>query len=107
MKFFSCVVILLAVLGALIFSNPKLEHYDQFLSQRITEASKSSAEPMVGVLGSLLGGFAASLVANQTVRKDYVLFSTYDTAFGNDHMRAIGILNNFFITEDPPTEQRK
>jgi hypothetical protein len=44
-------------------------------------------------------------MTKQTVRKDYVFFSTYDTTFGNEHMQAIGILNNFYITESPESER--
>ena len=60
---------------------------------------------MAGALGSLLGGFAANLMTKETVRKDYVFFSTYDTAFGNEHIRAIGVLNNFYITESPESKR--
>ena len=100
MKLFSIVIILVALFGLLAYTNPKLDNYDQFVGQRITEETRKEKDPMAGALGSLLGGFAADLMTKQTVRKDYVFFSTYDTAFGNEHMRAIGVLNNFFITED-------
>ena len=101
MKLFSIVIILVALFGLLAYTNPKLDNYDQFISQRITEESRTEKDPVAGALGSFLGGFAANLMTKQTVRKDYVFFSTYDTAFGNEHMRAIGVLNNFYITENP------
>lgn len=100
MKLFSITLILIALLGLLAFTNPKMDNYDQFISQRITEETRKEQDPLAGALGSLFGGFAANLMTKQTVRKDYVFFSTYDAAFGNEHMRAIGILNNFYITED-------
>lgn len=100
MKLFSITLILIALLGLLAYTNPKMDNYDQFISQRITEETRKEKDPMAGALGSLLGGFAANLMTKQTVRKDYVFFSTYDAAFGNEHMKAIGILNNFYITED-------
>ena len=101
MKLFSITLILIALLGLLAYTNPKLENYDQFISQRITEETRKEKDPVVGALGSLFGGFATNLMTNQTVRKDYVLFSTYDAGFGNEHLRAIGVLNNFYITETP------
>jgi hypothetical protein len=101
MKLFSIVLILVALFGLLAYTNPKLDNYDQFISQRITEESRKEKDPVAGALGSLFGGFAANLMTKQTVRDDYVFFSTYDTAFGNEHMRAIGVLNNFYITENP------
>ena len=101
MKLFSITLILVALFGLLAYTNPKLDNYDQFISQRITEETRKENDPMAGALGSLLGGFAANLMTKQTIRKDYVFFSTYDMAFGNEHIRAIGVLNNFYITESP------
>jgi hypothetical protein len=105
MKLFSIALILIALFGLLAYTNPKLDNYDQFMSQRIAEETRKAKDPMAGALGSLLGGFAANLMTKQTVRKDYVFFSTYDTAFGNERMRAIGILNNFYITENPESKR--
>ncbi|MGZ8171939.1 MULTISPECIES: DUF4359 domain-containing protein [Methylobacter] len=105
MKLFSIALISIALLGLLAYTNPKLDSYDQFISQRITEETRKEKDPMAGALSSLLGGFAANLMTKQTVRKDYVFFSTYDTAFGNEHMRAVGVLNNFYITENPESKR--
>jgi hypothetical protein len=107
MKLFSITIILIALLGLLAYTNPKLNNYDEFISQRITEETRKEKDPMAGMLGSLFGGFAADLMTKQTVRNDYVFFSTYDTAFGNEHIRAIGVLNNFYITEDPESKRSK
>jgi energy-converting hydrogenase Eha subunit F len=107
MKLFSITLILIALLGLLAYTNPQLNNYDQFISQRITEETRKEKDPMAGMLGSLFGGLAADLMTKQTVRNDYVFFSTYDTAFGNEHIRAIGVLNNFYITEDPEFKRSK
>jgi hypothetical protein len=105
MKLFSITLILIALLGLLAYTNPSLNNYDQFISQRIIEETRKEKDPMAGALGSLLGSFAANLMTKQTVRKDYVFFSTYDTAFGNQHARAIGVLNNFYIMENPESKR--
>ena len=105
MKLFSITLILIALFGLLAYTNPKLDNYDQFISQRITEETRKEKDTVAGTLGSLLGGFAANLMTKQTVRKDYVFFSTYDMAFENEHLRAIGILNNFYITENPESKR--
>jgi hypothetical protein len=105
MKLLPITLILIALLGLLAYTNPKLNNYDQFISQRIAEETRKEKEPVVEALGSLLGGFAANIMTTQTVRKDYVFFSTYDTAFGNQHLRAIGVLNNFYITENPVSKR--
>jgi hypothetical protein len=92
-------LVLIAFFGLLIYTNPKLESYDNFLNQQILAETQQQKDPLVGMMGSLLGGFAANLMARQTIRKDYVFFSTYDTPLGNKHIRAIGVLNNFYLTE--------
>jgi hypothetical protein len=107
MKLFSITLILIALFGLLAYTNPGLNNYDQFISQRITEETRNEEDLMAGALGSLLGGFAANLMTTQTVRKDYVFFSTYDAGFGNEHLRAIGVLNNFYITESPESKRGK
>lgn len=107
MKLLSITLILIALLGLLAYTNPQLNNYDQFISQRITEETRKEKDPVAGVLGSLFGGFAADLMTKQTVRNDYVFFSTYDTVFGNEHIRAIGVLNNFYITENPESKRSK
>lgn len=75
MKLFSIVIILVALFGLLAYTNPKLDDYDQFISQRITEEARKEKDPMAGAIGSLLGGFAAKLMTKQTVRRDYVFLA--------------------------------
>ena len=101
MKLISITLGVIALLGLLAYTNPKLEQYDQYINQRIIEKSRKAKDPLQGAIGSLLGGFAARLMTQQTVRKDYVLFSTYDTNLGDKHLRAVGVFNNFYITENP------
>jgi hypothetical protein len=101
MKPFIIALVSIAVLGLLTYTNPKLDSYDQFINQKINEETSKAKDPLAGMMGSLLGGFAANLMTRQTIRKDYVLFSTYDTPLGKEHIRAIGMLNNFYLTEGP------
>jgi hypothetical protein len=97
MKLISVSLILIALFGLLAYTNPGLDNYDQFISQRITEETRNEKYPLMGALGSLLGGFAVNLMTTQPVRKDYVFFSTYDAGFGNENLRAIGVLNIFTL----------
>ena len=107
MKQLSIILIVIALLGLMTYTNPTLSSYDQFISQRISQVTSNEKDPVAGVLGSLLGGFAANLMTRQTQRNDYVFFSTYDTALGNEHIRAIGMLNNFYLTEQPDLKADK
>ncbi|MGR8951940.1 MAG: DUF4359 domain-containing protein [Gammaproteobacteria bacterium] len=100
MKILASTLTLIAFLGLLAYTNPKLDSYDQFINQRILEKTREAKDPLEGMIGSMLGGFAAKLMARQTIRKDYLFFSTYDTAIGNNHIRSIGILNHFYLTDD-------
>lgn len=99
MKTISVIVVIMGILGLLAFTNPKLNSFEEFVNQHVKEEVRAKQDPMALILGSLFGGLASRVIAQQTVRCDFVFFSTYDTAFGKEHLRAIGLLNNFFITE--------
>lgn len=101
MKPFIIALISIALLGLLTYTNPKLDSYDQFINQKIVEESGQQQDPLAVMMGSLLGGFAANLMTKQTIRNDYVLFSTYETPLGDKRIRAIGVMNNFYLTEGP------
>jgi hypothetical protein len=101
MKSLSITLSVIAVLGLLTYTNPGLDRYEQFINQEINEQTRQQGDPLSGALGSLFGGFAANWLSKQTERKDYVFFSTYDTVLGNGHLRALGVLNNFYKLEEP------
>lgn len=95
-------IVVAAMLGGfLTYTNPRIEAYEQFVAQEIQTEMGKHANPLAGLVGSLFGGFAADLLRRQTLRRDYVLFSTYDTALAGQHLRALGVLNNFFVLEHP------
>ena len=100
MKLLASTLILIALLGLLVYTNPTMDSYDHFLNQRILEKTRQAKDPLAGMIGSVLGGFASKLLTRQTLRKDYIVFSTYDTAIDNSHLRSIGMLNHFYLTED-------
>ena len=64
-------------------------------------------DPLVNVFGSLFGGFATDLMLQRTIRHDYMLFSTYDTVFDKEHLKAVGFLKNFFATERPDFKRNR
>lgn len=101
MKQTSIILILISVLGLLAYTNPSQEKYENFMNQEIIKESQKANDPMAGALGSLFGGFAASLITKQTIRHDYVFFSTYEMTFGQERFEAVGVLNNFHITKTP------
>lgn len=101
MKMIISIIALIGITILMAVTNPKLETYEQFVDQQINIETRKQQDPLANVIGSLFGGVATNFVIQQTVRQDFVLFSTYDTQFGNEHLKAIGLFNNFYITEKP------
>ncbi len=98
MKSISSTIVAIALLGLLVYTNPTLESYESFVHQQIVQASTSEQDR---ALALLFGGILSGIATNMTVRKDYVLLSTYDTKIGDEHLRVLGIMKNFFILETP------
>ncbi|MGB7192465.1 MAG: DUF4359 domain-containing protein [Collimonas pratensis] len=88
-------IVVLSVIGLLAFTNPKLDSYEQHIHQIITQEA-NKRDDLTRTLGTLFGGVASSFIASSTVRNNYVLFSTYDSDLGNQHLKFVGILGNFF-----------
>lgn len=82
-------------MGLMAFTNPKLDSYEQHIHQIITQEA-NKRDDVTRTLGTLFGGVASSFIASSTVRNNYVLFSTYDSDLGNQHLKFVGILGNFF-----------
>lgn len=101
MKLTLCTLVAVALLGLLAYTNPTLDSYQEFVRQSILRETKQQENPLEQVLGSLLGGVASGMIANQTLRTDYVFLSTYDAQVNQEHLRAIGVLKNFYILESP------
>lgn len=107
MKFFLLFLLSSGLIGLLVYTNPTLTSYEEFVEQQFKEETLKQRDPLINVFGSLFGGLASSLIIQRTVRHDYVLFSTYDTTFDKEHLKAVGMLNNFFIQEKPDFKSGK
>jgi len=78
------------------------EFCKRLLQQSILKQAKQKANPVEQALGNVLGGIASGVIASQTVRSDYVFWSTYETRLTDrERLRAIGVLNNFYVLENP------
>ncbi|MGQ0591270.1 MAG: DUF4359 domain-containing protein [Gammaproteobacteria bacterium] len=84
------------------YTNPTLDSYQQYLRQSILKGSKQQENPVEQALGAVLSGVASGVIASQTVRTDYVFWSTYETPLtDSERLRAVGVLKNFFMIENP------
>ncbi len=101
MKSISSTIFVVALLGLLVYTNPTLENYENFLHQEILQDTEKQGDALSRTFGYLFGGFASSIITNMTIRKDYVFWSIYDTKIENEHLRVLGIMKNFFILETP------
>lgn len=88
-------IVVLSIAGLLAFTNPKLDSYEQYIHQMITQEA-NKRDDLTRALGTLFGGVASTFIADNTVRTNYVLFSTYDSNLGNQHLKVVGVLGNFF-----------
>jgi hypothetical protein len=99
-KSFAFPIITGALLGLLVYTNPTLEKYGDFVQQQVIRHSKTSKER----IGASL--FTAPLIASGfmlvTERTDYFFFSIYETNLEEiGRLRALGILNHFIFLESP------
>lgn len=102
MKLLSLVLILIATLALLGFTNPSMDDYSNFIRQRVVQEAHKDKEDTFGQLFSpLLGGIAGSLVASQTIRNDYIFFSIYEAQFGKERFKSLGLLRRFMVLESP------
>jgi len=88
-------IVVLSIVGLLTLTNPKLDSYEQYIHQVITQEA-NKRDDLTRTLGTLFGGVASSLITSSTVRNNYVLFSTYDLNLGSRHLKYVGVLGNFF-----------
>jgi hypothetical protein len=108
MKASALVIALIALLGMLIFTNPSMDDFSDYVRQKIVkETQKDVQDPLGQFLGSIMGGIAGGLAGTQTVRSDYVLFSIYELKVGKERLKALGVLKNFVLLEEPDLDRYK
>jgi hypothetical protein len=108
MKTLALVIALTAFLGLLAYTNPSMDDFSNYVRQHVQKEFQEDAnEPLGQMFGSIMGGIAGGLVAGQTIKNDYVLFSTYELQFGKKQLKALGILRNFVLLEKPDLKRQK
>ena len=108
MKSLAIIIVLVALAGLMVYTNPSTDDLSNYVRQYVMkESQKKIKDPSGQLLGTILGGVAGGVVSSQTVRTDYVLFSTYEVQFGKERFRALGIFRNFILLEKPDLERFK
>ena len=108
MRLLSLVVTLVAVLGLMAYTNPSMDDFGNYVRQNVIQESRKEAkDPFSQFLGSIAGGIAGSLVSSQTIRTDYLFFSTYELQLGKERLKALGIFRNFLLLEKPDFKRHR
>ena len=108
MKSLAGVIALVALVALMVYANPSKDDLSNYVRQYVMkEAQKRIQDPQGRILTTFLGAVAGGLMSSQTIRTDYVLFSTYELPFGKERFRALGIFKNFILLEKPDLKRLK
>ena len=108
MKALAATMALIALIGLMVYTNPSKDDLSDYVRQYVMKESQKKTENYQGqILATFLGGIAGGLISSQTIRTDYVLFSTYELPFGKERFRALGIFKNFILLEKPDLKRLK
>lgn len=94
MKTIIVLLLLTALGGTMILTNPTLDDYSAYVKQDIVDSSKDK-NAFSRSMAELFGGLAGSVVSSATTRTNYLFFSVYHTDLKTDKYRCLGILGNF------------
>lgn len=89
----------IAIATAMVATNPSMEDYSNFLGHKYVHSAKNQDDITRG-FALILGGLAGSVLSTQTTRKNYLLFSTYETDTGSKKLLYVGIFKNFINLEE-------
>ncbi|MFZ0931291.1 MAG: DUF4359 domain-containing protein [Syntrophobacteraceae bacterium] len=108
MKSLVIIIALVALVGLMVYTNPSKDDLSNYVRQYVMKESQKKMKDSRGqLLGTILGGIAGGVLNSQTIRTDYVLFSTYEVQFGKERFKALGIFRNFILLEKPDLERLK
>ncbi len=84
-------LVVIGIASVLALTNPPMHTYTIWADQTI-QAHTSS---FVSAIASLFSGSVQSLVENNTVRDNFILFSVYKTSIAGHNLTVLGIFNHF------------
>ncbi len=98
-------IVAVTLLALLTYTNPSMEAYEKFIHEQILQETRTQ-DDLTKFFGSLFGGFVSSLITNSTIRKDFIILSFYDTDFGGEQLKVVGILSNFVVVSPLKSVQK-
>jgi len=108
MKSLAIIIVLLALANLMVYTNPSRDDLGNYVRQYvIKESQKKMKDPQDRFLSTVLGVIAEGVMRSQTIRTDYILFSTYEVQFGKERFKALGIFRNFILLEKPDLKRLK
>ena len=108
MKSLAIIIALVALVGLMVYTNPSKDDLSNYVRQYVMkESQKRMKDPQDQFLSTILGGILGGVMSSQTVRTDYILFSTYEVQFGKERFKAFGIFRNFILLEKPDLKRLK
>ena len=94
MKTVVLILLLMAIGGTMILTNPTIDDYSAYMQQEIVNSTRDKDDFSRG-LALLFGGLAGSVVSHATKRTNFVFFSIYHTDLKTEKFRCLGIFGNF------------
>ena len=108
MKSLAIVIALVALAGLMVYTNPSMDDLSNYVRQYVMkESQEKMKDPQGQFLSTILGDIVGGVMSSQTVRTDYILFSTYEVQFGKERFKALGIFRNFILLENPDLKRLK
>ncbi len=84
-------IIVAGIVGILAATNPSLPSYVAWFDQSLTTHSSA----LVSSLASIFAGPLRSLIANNTLRQNWMVLSIYHTTLMGQQVTVLGILGHF------------
>jgi hypothetical protein len=92
----------------MVYTNPSMDDLGNYVCHYVMkESQKKMKDPQGQFLSTILGGIVGGVISSQTVRTDYILFSTYEVQFGKERLKALGIFRNFILLQKPDLKRLK
>ena len=101
MKKFLTIIIIAGILALMVYTNPKQKDYRNFVRQEMVAEAQQNKNSLEGAIAPIFSGVLSELFTTQTIRKDYIFFSVFETRIGDDYYVVLGALNNFLVLQAP------